>query len=115
MLFVRGKGPFYILVVASVGEGLRVDTMPMMQKNNTGEDRGAAALGGLEYLTVNSNLRQLWLHTKTGPGKFGDVVTPPGRWTTSGPLSRECSQQDLPCHPFVGNSGHMPETTQDSW
>ena len=100
MLFVRGKGPFYI----SVGEGLRVDTMPMMQKNNTGEDRGAAALGGLEYLTVNSNLRQLWLHTKTGPGKFGDVVTPPGRWTTSGSLSRECSQQDLPCHPFVGNS-----------
>ena len=30
-----------------------------------------------------------------GPSMVADVVRPPGPWTTSGPLSRGCSQQDL--------------------
>jgi len=32
-------------------------------------------------------------------------VTPPGPWTTSGPLSHGCSQQGLPRQSFWGHSG----------
>ena len=54
----------------------------------------AAAVGGPEYLAINSNFRQFcWLHTKTGPSKVGDVVTPPGPWTNFGPLCRWCFLQ----------------------
>jgi len=42
-----------------------------------------------------------WLHTKMGPSKVGVVITPPGPWSTSGPLSRAC-QQDLSRQPFLG-------------
>jgi len=57
-----------------------------------GRVTGVTALGGLEYLTVNSNFRQFcWLHTKTRPSEVGDEVTPPRLWTTSGLLSsRAC-------------------------
>jgi len=51
----------------------------------------AAALGGPEIPHDHSNLRWFcWLHAKTRPSKVGDIVTPPGPWTTSGPLSRGC-------------------------
>ena len=52
-----------------------------------------------------------WLYTKTGPSDVGDVVTPPGPWTTSAPLSRECSPKDLFHHSSLGHSGHMTELT----
>ena len=52
-----------------------------------------------------------WLHTMTGPSKVGDVVRPPGLWTTSGPLSSGCSQQDLPRQSFLEHSGHVAEPT----
>jgi len=57
-----------------------------------GRVAGTAALRGL-----NSNLRSFCsLHIKTGPSKVGYVVTPLGPWTSSGPLSRAYSHQDLP-------------------
>jgi len=52
-----------------------------------------------------------WVHTKTGASKVGDVVRPPGPWTTSGPLSRGCSQQDLPRQSFLRYAVHMAEPT----
>ena len=39
-----------------------------------------------------------------------DVIRPPGAWPTYGPLSRGCSQQDLPCQYFLGHSQN-----QRSW
>jgi len=32
---------------------------------------------------------------------------PPGSWLTSGALSLGCSQQNAPCHSFLGHSGHV--------
>jgi len=65
----------------------------------------------LEYLTVNSNFRKFcWLHTKTGPSKVGDAVTPPGSWTTSGSLSQGFSQQDFSNQSFIGHSGYIAES-----
>ena len=58
-----------------------------------------------KYLTINSNLRQFcWLHTKTGPSRLGDVVTPPGPWTNFGPLSVgvDWNLKDLVRHSFLG-------------
>jgi len=52
-----------------------------------------------------------WLHTKTGPSKVRDAVTPPRLWTTSGSLSCGFSQQDLPHQSFIGHSGYMAELT----
>jgi len=47
-------------------------------------------------LKVNNNLRySCWLHTKAGPSKVGNVITPSGPWMTSGPLSRRCSRKYL--------------------
>jgi len=63
----------------------------------------------LEYLTVSSNFGSFcWLHTKTGPNKVGDVVTPPRPWTTSAPFSRGFSQQD---QSFVEHSGYIAGLT----
>jgi len=53
----------------------------------------------------------LRVHTKTGPSRVCDEVTPPGPWTTFGSLSRGFSRQDLPHQPFVGHSGYMAELT----
>jgi len=49
--------------------------------------------------------------TEMGPGKVGDVVTPPGPWTTFGWLHRGNNQQDVPRQSFLGHSGHMAEPT----
>jgi len=38
-------------------------------------------------------------------------TAPPRRWTTSGPLPPEFSQQDLLHQSFVGHFGHMAEPT----
>ena len=48
-----------------------------------------------KYLAaVFSNLWSFCLlHTKTGPSKVGDVVTPPGPWSTVGLVSRGRVQQ----------------------
>jgi len=46
-----------------------------------------------------------------GPSKVGDIVTPPGPWTTTGPLSHVSSQQDFPRYSFLGHSEHMAEPT----
>jgi len=65
-----------------------------------GEDRGGSSPRmDLICLTINSNLFP-WLHTKTGPSKVGDVVTPPGPWTTLGRFpvgvaSRTCLARDI--------------------
>ena len=37
------------------------------------------------------------------------TVTPPGRWSTSGPLSRGCSQQDSPRQSFLWHPSHVTE------
>ena len=53
---------------------------------------GTAALGGVRNVTINSMLRYFcWLHTRKGPSKTGDVVTPRGLCSTFGLLSRGCS------------------------
>jgi len=66
----------------------------------------------LEYLTVNSNFREIcWLHIKMGPRKVGDAITSPRPWTTSGSLSRGFSQQGLPHQSSVGHSGYLAELT----
>jgi len=49
------------------------------------------------------------LYTKTGPSEVGEVVTPPGPWTTHEPLFRGCSQSEVPGQSFLGRSGHMAE------
>ena len=46
-----------------------------------------------------------------GPSKVGDVVTPPGPWSTSGSLSRGYGQLDMSRQSFVGHSGNMVEPT----
>jgi len=43
--------------------------------------------------------------------KVEDVVTPPSPWSTSGPLSRGFSQQDLLQQSFLGHSGHVAKPT----
>jgi len=48
--------------------------------------------------------------SKTGPNKV-DAFKPPGPWSISGPLARECSQPDLPRQSFTGHSGHVAEPT----
>ena len=48
----------------------------------------------------------------TGPSKVGDVVTPPGPWTTSGPLSRGCTlQPEGLCSPFFAGTFWTPGRT----
>jgi len=49
-------------------------------------------------------------HTKTGPRKFRDTITPPGPRTTSGLLSHGFSQQSLPHQSFVEHSGYICRT-----
>ena len=72
-----------------------------------GESRVQQPQEDPKYLTINSILRKSpSVHTKTGPGKVGDVVTPPGPWT-SRLLSCRCSQQDLPRKSFLGDSANM--------
>jgi len=49
-----------------------------------GRAAGAAALGGLKIPHSQQSPHQEGsLHTKTGPRKVGDVVTPPGPWSIS--------------------------------
>jgi len=43
------------------------------------------------------------------PRQIVDVDTPPGPWSTSGPLSRGFSWKDLPCLYFLGYSGHLAD------
>jgi len=50
---------------------------------------GTAGLGGPEIRHDQQHSQKVpSLHTKTGPSKVGDVVTPPGPWTNFGPHSR---------------------------
>jgi len=78
-----------------------------------GRSRGQQPQVDPKYFAINSNFRKFpSVHTKTGPSKVEDVVTPPGAWTTSRLLSRRCSQQDLPHSSFLGDSGHMARPTQ---
>ena len=46
---------------------------------------------------------------RTKQGRRYSHSTPPGTWTTSGTLSRGCSQQAMPFQSFLGHSGHMAE------
>jgi len=57
---------------------------------------GTTAPGGLEISHDQQQSEFCSLHTKTRPSKIGDAIIPPGPWSTSGPLSRGCGQQDLP-------------------
>jgi len=64
------------------------------------EGRGAAATGVFEMhhsiqQPLISPLHPRWLHTKTRPSKVGDLIAPTIPWSTSWPLFRGCSQQDL--------------------
>ena len=73
---------------------------------------GVAALSGLEIPMTNNYLTYFcWLNTKTGPRKVGDVITLPGPWSTSWPLFRGYSQQDLSRQSFPEHSGQMVEPT----
>ena len=57
----------------------------------SGEGRGARSpkwTGNTSWSTAVSDSSASY--TKTRPSKVGDVVTPPGPWTTCGPLSRGC-------------------------
>jgi len=68
---------------------------------------GVAALGGLE-IPHGQQQSQIVLSGFTpqhGTKQNGDLFTPPGSWTTSGPLSHERSQQDMPRQFFVWYSG----------
>jgi len=80
-----------------------------------GRVAGAAALRGLEMPQHGQQQFQVILlaprQYRTKQGRSEDVSTPPGPWTTSGPLSRGFSQQNLPRQSFVGHSGHMAEPT----
>jgi len=53
-------------------------------------------LGGLAVTTL-----------PRGSRSFNQALATPGSWTISGPLSRECSQQDLSHQSFLWHSGHM--------
>ena len=55
--------------------------------------RGQQPQEDSKYITFFSTLYTCWLHAKKEPSKVSDVFTSPGPWTTSGPLSRGCSQQ----------------------
>jgi len=46
---------------------------------------------------------------ETVASQVGDVVTPPGPCSTSGPLSLGCSQENLPRRSFLWHSGHVSE------
>jgi len=69
--------------------------------------RGVAAAADLGRPEIPHDQQQYQkvpsVHTKAGPRKVGDVVTPPGLWT-SRLLSRECSQQDLPHQSSLGDT-----------
>jgi len=41
------------------------------------------------------------------PSQAVDIITPPGPWTSSGPLSRVCSQQHFPHQSFLRHSGSV--------
>jgi len=75
-----------------------------------GESRVQQPQEDPKYLTINSILRKFpSVHTKTGPSKAGDVVTPPG------PLSSGCRlyPKDLVRYSFLGQSGpYMAELTR---
>ena len=63
-----------------------------------GRVTGATSIGGLGIPDGQQQFQIVLLflpvHTKTGPSKVGDAVTPPRLWTTSGSLFRGFSQQD---------------------
>jgi len=64
------------------------------------------------YLTFSATSDSFTGSSKTGSSQVGDVITPPGPWSTSGPVSRGCSQQDSPHQSFLSHSGHVAETRQ---
>jgi len=68
----------------------------------------ASALEGLQ-LPHDQRQSQI-VCSSTGSSQVGGEITLPGPWSTPGPISRECSQYDLPRRSFLGHSGHMPET-----
>jgi len=76
-----------------------------------GRVAGAAILGGPNMPHDQQQSQFPWVHTKMGSTKVSDVVRLPGSWTTSGPLSRGCSQKDMPRQSFLPHSGHMAEPT----
>jgi len=49
-------------------------------------------LGGPNMTHDQQQSQYPWVHTETGPSKVGNVVRPPGSWTTPGPFSRGFSQ-----------------------
>ena len=57
----------------------------------SGEGCGASSLGRTQNtsqsLAISHNPTSYRLHTKTGPGKVKDAITPPDPWMTSGLLS----------------------------
>jgi len=76
---------------------------------SSGESRGCNSFRGLEILYGFSQFNVVLLHIKTGPSRVGDVITPSGPWSTFGPLSCGCSQQDLSRQSILGHPGHMSE------
>ena len=82
----QGKKVAFFLLVSCVRSFMFVPALGMVA--------GAVALW-LEtpHGFQHSHIECCWLHTKMGPSQVGDVITPPGPWTTSGPLSRGRSQQ----------------------
>jgi len=77
-----------------------------------GRVAGAAALGGLETPHGQQQFQVILLAQHQDGTKQGRrCVTPPGPWTTSGPLYRGFIQKDLPRQSFLGHSGHMAKPT----
>ena len=77
-----------------------------------GKVAGAAALDRL-VIPHGQQESQIFLldHTKTEPRKVGNVFTTSDPWATSGLLSRERRQRDMPLQSTLGHSGHMAVPT----
>ena len=74
------------------------------------ESQGEAAISWLEILYgFQQSLIILLAPHQDGPSKVGDVIVPPGLWSTSVSLSRGCRQQDLPRRSLLEHSGHVAE------
>jgi len=73
--------------------------------------RVAAVLRGLKKLSFQQRLIVMLHHTKMRPSKVGDVITPPGLWSTPGPLSSGCRQHGFPRRYFLVHSDHMAGPT----
>jgi len=75
-----------------------------------GRVEGSTALGGLDIPHGSQqSLIVLLAPHQDGPSEAGDVVTPPGPWSTSGPLF---SQQNLYRRSFLEHSDHVAEPWQ---